>query len=113
AVEVQIRVFDPVERIVVEVNTLSGHVEREAVSLSPHPLLALTGRGSVGRGAWNQRGQLQVVPSIERQLDDAAILDDGSDGSRLGLDERRLPDDLHGIIQRADLEGQRNSDCTA
>ena len=45
AVEIQVGVLDPVERVVVEMDALPRDVQREAVALSAHPLLALSGPG--------------------------------------------------------------------
>ena len=93
----------------VEVKTLPGHVQPKAVALAAHALLALARRGTVGGRAGNQRRQLQVVASVERQLDDAAILDDGANRCVRRLDHRRVRHDTDDIGQLADREGERES----
>ena len=94
-VEVQVGVLDAVERVVVEVDALAGHVQRKAVALAAHALFALARRRPVGGGAGNQRRQLQVVAAVERQLDDRAVFDNRADGGVLRLDQWRLTHDGH------------------
>ena len=109
AVEVEVGVLDAVERIVVEVDALAGDVQRKAVALAAHPLLTLGRRGPVGRGAGNQRRELQVIAAVERQLDDAAVLDDGADRGVLRLDDRRVGNNRHDVGQLADCEREREA----
>ena len=109
-VEVQVGVLDAVERVVVVVDALAGDVEREAVALAAHALLALARRGAVGRRARNQRRELQVVASVERQLDDGAVLDDGADRGVLGLEQRRAAGDFDRLSEQLpDFERERRS----
>ena len=88
-VEVQVGVLDAVERVVVVVKALAGDVQGEAVALPAHALLALARRRAVGGRARNERRELQVVASVERQLDDGAVLDHRADRRALGLEQRR------------------------
>src|SRR5262249_1112997 len=53
-VEVQIGVLDAIQRIVVEMNSLARNVQRKAVALTSHALLALARGRPVGRGSRNQ-----------------------------------------------------------
>ena len=108
-VEVQVGVLDPVERVVVEVDALAGDVEGEAVALPAHALLALAGRRPVRGRARDQRGELQVVASVERQLDDRAVLDDRADRGVLGLQERRAALDLDHLGELADFQRERDA----
>ena len=107
-VEVQVGVLDPVERVVVVVDALAGDVQREAVALPAHALLALARRGTVGRGAGDERGELQVVPSIQRQLDDRPVLDDRADRRVRGLQQRRAARDLDHLGELADFQRERD-----
>ncbi len=109
AVEVEVGVLDAVERVVVVVDALAGDVQRKAVPLAAHALLSLCRRRTVRRGARNQRGQLQVVAAVQRQLDDAAVLDDRADRRVFRLDHRRVGDDRDDVGQLANLERERNS----
>ena len=109
AVEVQIGVLDPVERVVVVVHPLPADVEREAVALAAHALPALARRRTVGGGAGREGRELQVVASVERQLDDRAVLDDRPDGRALGLQHRRAPGHFHDVGELADVQGDRDA----
>jgi hypothetical protein len=90
------------------VDALAGDVQGEAVALSTHALLALAGRRPVGRGARDQRGELQVVATVERQLDDRPVLDDGADRRVRGLQQRRAARDLDHLGELADFERHRD-----
>ena len=112
-VEVQVGVLDAVERVMVEVDALAGHVQRKAVALTAHALFALARRRPVGGGARNQRRQLQVIAPVERQLDDRAIFDNRADGGVLGLDQWRLTDDGHGLGDVAHIHREGDPARTA
>ena len=47
----------------------------------------------------NERGELQVVPAVQRQLDDGAVLDHRADRRVLGLEQRRAAGDLDDLGQ--------------
>ena len=66
----------------------------------------LTGTRKLGAHVRAQRDKRKVVSAVERQLDDAPVLDDGADRRILGRDERRFPGDRGGLRQRAHLHGQ-------
>ena len=102
AVEVQVGVLDAVERVVVVMDALPGDVQRKTVALAAHALLTLGRRGAVGRGAGDQRCQLQVIAAVERQFDDTAVLDDSADRRVLRLYDRRIGHNRHDVCQLAD-----------
>jgi hypothetical protein len=54
-------------------------------------------------GAGNQPLQLQRVPSVQRQTDDAFLADDLLQRAGLGVHLRRLGADDHGFLELADL----------
>src|SRR5262249_53930284 len=76
--EIRVRVFDAIQRVVIEVGALSGDRDRlrGANAALPGAGLPITGesRGYVRR----QRDQSQIVAAVQRQLDDAFILDHGT-----------------------------------
>ena len=109
AVEVEVGVLDAVERVVVVVDALAGDVQRKAVPLAAHALLSLCRRRTVRRGARNQRRELQVVAAVQRQLDDAAVLDDRADRGVLRLDHGRVGNDRHDVGQLADGHREREA----
>ena len=74
-VEVRIGIFHAIKRVVIEMDALAGHIQSETVARAAHALLALRGSRTIRRGAGNQRGKLQVVATVERQLDDALVFD--------------------------------------
>src|SRR5947209_13888676 len=49
------------------------------------------------------------VPSIERQLDDLPIVDDGSQRCRCGIEHRRGADGFHRLVERPNLQADRKS----
>ena len=65
AVEVQIRILDSIQRVVIEVDSLATDVQGEAVTLATHALLSLAGRRSIGCRARNERCQLKIVAAVE------------------------------------------------
>src|SRR5262245_54114310 len=89
-------------------DALPADVQREAVALSAHPLLALSGRRTISRGAGDERSELQIVAAVERQFDDAAILDDGSDRGVLALQHRRASDYFDSVGHLSDLQRHVN-----
>src|SRR5207247_10302417 len=68
---------------------------------------------ALGRRARNQRRELQIVPAVERKLDDALVLDHGPDRSGLGLKHWRATDDLQHIRDLSDLQAHVDSVHTA
>src|SRR5439155_4824740 len=75
-VEVRVRVFDSVERVMVVADALAGHIERERVARATHALLALRRRRAIGGGAGSERRQLKIVAPVQRQIHDTLVLDD-------------------------------------
>ena len=89
-------VVDPVLDVVVGDLAVAGHVEAAAEP-----------EGGVLRGSEDvglKLGELQVVPAVERQLDDLLLVDHGSPRRRLGLEQRRGPDDLDDRLDGPELE---------
>ena len=65
---------------------------------------AWPGAGEAGADVRAQRDQAQVVAAVERQLDDAPVLDDRADRRVLGGDERDGGGDFSRFRDGADVE---------
>ena len=89
----------------VVVNALASDVEGELVPGSAHALLALRGGGTVGGRTRDEGGELKIVATVEGQIDDASIFDDGSERGGFAFDERGGGGDFHGFSDVADLHG--------
>src|SRR6266850_1259147 len=103
-VEIRIGVLDAVDCIVIEIGALPGHgygLTRTNSAL-PGPCLALRRepRGYIRR----KRHQLQVVPSVQRQLDNALVLNDGADGCVVADQQGRVGSHLDRFTDLADLQ---------
>ena len=57
-----------------------------------------------------QCDQVQVSPAVERQFGDSLVLDDGSDGRVLGLQQIGLRGDLDGFAHLSDLKRKIETD---
>src|ERR1700730_8494826 len=75
-VEVDVRVGDPIQSVVVELAALAADRKVLAGAVSS---LAATSRAAVriaGVHVWAESDQLDEVPPVERQLHDALVIDD-------------------------------------
>ena len=59
-------IFDAVESVVIVGEPLAGDIQSEIVSRAAHASLALSRGRPVGRGARNQRGELEIIAAVER-----------------------------------------------
>ena len=90
-VEVDVGVVDAVERVVVEFAALPRNRQLLVGARAALAVARLAGAGKLGADVRAQRDQLEIVSAVERQLDDAPVLDDGADGRIRGFDQRRDP----------------------
>ena len=84
-VEVGVGILDAVQREVVEHDALSGHRDRLVGAVAALARAGLAGGRRDGGDVGRERDQLQIVAAVERQFDDALVLDHGTDGGVLGL----------------------------
>src|SRR5437660_12646499 len=78
-VEVDVRVVDAVQRVVVEFAALPRNRQLLIGARAALAIARLTGARELRADVRAQRAELQIVSAIERQLDDASVLDDGAD----------------------------------
>ena len=88
-VEVDVGVVDAVERVVVELAPLAGDGNLLVGARAALSIAGLPGAGEPGADVRAQRDEAEIVAAVQRQLDDAPVLDDGADRRILGRDERR------------------------
>ena len=84
-IEIGVGIVDAVEREVVEHDALAGDRDRLIGAVAALARAGLSGGGRERRGVGRERDELQVVAAVQRQLDDALVVDHGADGGVLGL----------------------------
>jgi hypothetical protein len=103
-VEVDVRIRDAVERVVAPGRAGAGERHRQLGAGAALPAGRLRGlvesEGHVGA----QRDQTEEVASVERQVGDAPLLDDGADGGVLGRQQRNRAGHLDGFAHLADFQ---------
>ncbi len=109
-VEIGVGVVDAVEREVVEHDALAGDGDRLIGAVATLARTGLAGggrqRGRVGR----ERDQLQIVAAVQRQFDDALVVDHGADGGVLGLQLGGAGFDGDGFGHLADGQAEIEAD---
>ena len=63
-------------------------------------------RGERGRRSRGEPREFQIIAAVERKFDDSFIVDDLTDGGRLGIDQRRRRGHFDAIGHGAGLQGE-------
>ena len=88
-VEVDVGVVHAVERVVVELAPLARNRDLLVGARAALAIAGLAGAGEPRAHVRAERDQAEVVAAVERQLDDAPVLDDRADRRVLRREERR------------------------
>ena len=102
-VEVDVGVVDAVERVEVELAALARNRQLLGGARAALPGARLPGAGELGADVRAERDELEIVPAVQRQFDDAPVLDHRADGGIRRLDQRRDADDRRLFGDRAQL----------
>ena len=103
-IEVRVGVLHAVERVVVEIGALAGNRNRLAGADAALARRCLSLAGESGGDVRRQRNQLQVVAAVQRQFDDALVLDHRADGGVLGGQQRGVSHHLDGFDDFSHLQ---------
>src|SRR5262249_30485975 len=77
-IEIGVRIFDAIQRIVIEVGALPGQGNRLRRAKAALPRTGLSLTREAGGNVGSQRNQLKIVAAVERQFHNASVLDDSS-----------------------------------
>ena len=103
-VEIDVGVVDAVERVVVELAPLAGDRDLLAGARAALAITGLAGPREPGADVRAQSNETEIVATVQRQLDNPPILDDGADCRIRGGDERRGGGDFSRFGERAEFE---------
>ena len=105
-IKVDILIDDPVERVLVVFAALTGDREilRGSVTTLPSGCAAASAARPVRAHVRDHRHQADEVSTVERQLQDLFILNDGPDRRIRGVDHRSAAGDLDRHLHRAKLQ---------
>ncbi len=83
-IEIRVGVLDAVQRVVIEIRALPRHRDGLAGTNAALPCACLSLACESGGHVRRQRHQLKVIAPVQRQFDDAPVLDDGADRCIVG-----------------------------
>ena len=109
-VEVDVGVVRAVERVVVELAPLPGDRDLLVGARAALPVAGLPGARELGAHVRAERDERQEVAAVQRQLDDAPVLDDRADRRVFGRDQRRHARHFGRLRQRADFHREVDAD---
>ena len=83
-IEIRVGILDAVQRVVIKISALPRDRDGLAGTNPALPCACLPLSRESGGDVWRQRHQLKVIAAVQRQLDDAPVLDDGADRCIVG-----------------------------
>src|SRR5262245_48368268 len=103
-VEIRVGVIDAVERVVVEHDALPARGYGLVGAVAPLPGTSLARRGRERVHVGRERDQTQILAAVQRQFGNEFVLDHGSNGCSLGLQQIRGGGNLDGVADLSYLE---------